>query len=116
MNLSTVDIQAIISSAMILLTIAGVLVCLVHLITQVVKNLGPLKEIHTNFIVVILSVILTLLMYFIYVSYTKSPIVWYLVVGAFFGGFVVAYIAMFGWNKLIDEWKNSKKPDNIDDK
>lgn len=113
MNLATLDIQAIISSALVLLTIAGVIVCLVHLITQVIKNLGPLKEIHTNYIVLVLSILLTMLMYFVYVSYTKSTIIWYYVIGSFFGGFVVAYIAMFGWDKLINEWKNSKKPDNL---
>lgn len=102
-------------SIMTLLTIAGILVFAVNIITQLTKEVGFLSRIPTKVQVLILSIVFTVLSYFIYVSLMNASIIWYYVVGSVFAGFLVAYIAIYGWDKLFSEWNRSKKPDNITD-
>lgn len=92
-----------------LILVLGVLVFLVNLIVEVTKNLWPLDQVHTNYYVTGLSIVLTVLSYFIYLSYTSSKFIWYYLVAAIICGFMVAYLAMFGWEKLIKLWQDSQK-------
>lgn len=92
-----------------LILVLGVLVFLVNLIVEVTKNLWPLDQVHTNYYVTGLSISLTVLSYFIYLSYTSSKFIWYYLIAAIIFGFMVAYLAMFGWEKLIKLWQDSQK-------
>lgn len=92
-----------------LILVLGVLVFLVNVIVEVTKNIYPLDKMHTNYYVTILSIVLTVLSYFMYLSYSGTKFVWYYLVTAIILGFLVAYIAMLGWEKLIKLWQQSKK-------
>ena len=80
-----------------LLSVIFGLMVVVNLITEMAKKLGLKK---TNLFVIILSELLTLVSFFIYVDVTKLSIEWYYIVGAVFVGLGVAYSAMFGYDKL----------------
>lgn len=92
-----------------LLIVLGVLVFAVNVIVEVTKNLFPLNKIHTNYYATALSIVLTVLSYFIYLSYTSSKFIWYYLIATIIAGFVVAYIAMLGWEKLIKLWQDSTR-------
>lgn len=92
-----------------LILILGILVFAVNVIVEVTKNLCPLDKVHTNYYVTGLSIVLTVLSYFIYLSYTSSKFIWYYFVAVIMAGFIVAYLAMFGWEKLIKLWQDSQK-------
>lgn len=92
-----------------LILILGILVFVVNVVVEVTKNLWPLDQVHTNYYVTGLSIVLTVLSYFIYLSYTSSKFIWYYLVAVIMAGFIVAYLAMFGWEKLIKLWQDSQK-------
>ena len=92
-----------------IILVLGGLVFLVNLVVEVTKNLWPLNTVHTNFYVVGLSILLTVLSYFVYISYNSSKVIWYYLIAEIVCGCVVAYLAMFGWDKLIKLWKQSQK-------
>lgn len=82
-----------------LLTVTGVLVALTNIIVQVIKQV-TWNKVPTSILAVIVSLALTLLGFFAWASYTGTAIVWYMVVGAVVLAFMVAYAAMFGFDKL----------------
>lgn len=94
-----------------IILILGVLVFAVNVIVEVTKNLYPLDQIHTNYYVTGLSITLTVLSYFVYLSYTSSKFIWYYFAAVIVAGFIVAYLAMFGWDKLMKLWHESSKKD-----
>lgn len=83
----------------VILSIVGVLVVLTNIITQVLKKL-TWEKMPTNILVVIISMALTLVVFFAYCQIKAIAIVWYMVVAAVILGFLVAYAAMFGFDKL----------------
>lgn len=86
-----------------LLVIIGILVVSVNIITEVVKNcsekLSSSKVI--NVFVTCLSVILSVICYFFYVHFDGIPIDVYGIIASIVVGFMVAFAAMFGFDKLI---------------
>jgi hypothetical protein len=82
------------------IALISILAFIVSLITEVIKNLGFLKRIPTNILVLVLSIIVTIIAYFAYCSYNNCQVYWYTIVGSFFSAFIVAYVATYGWEKL----------------
>lgn len=83
----------------VILSIVGVLVVLTNIITQVFKKL-TWEKMPTNILVVIISMTLTLVAFFAYCQINAIVITWYMIVAAVILGFLVAYAAMFGFDKL----------------
>lgn len=83
----------------VILSIVGVLVVLTNIIVQVLKKL-TWEKIPTNILAILISMVLTLVAFFAYCSIKSIAIAWYMVVGAIILGFLVAYAAMFGFDKL----------------
>lgn len=90
----------------ILVLIIGALVFLVNIIVEVTKNILPIK---TDFYVLGLSIILSVVSYFIYLGYTATTFVWYYLIAAIFVGFFVCYVAQNGWQKFIRLWEEAQK-------
>lgn len=86
----------------------GAIAFVVSVITQVLKGVKPLDKLPTDILVFILSIVLTLVAFFAYASYVGLAILWYYVVGAVIGGFIVAFVAMYGWTKLKELWDRFK--------
>lgn len=82
-----------------ILSIIGVLVVLTNIIAQVLKKM-TWDKIPTNCLVIIISMVLTLAAFFAYCQICAITIAWYMVAAAIVLGFLVAYAAMFGFDKL----------------
>ena len=83
----------------ILLPVIGALTVLVNIITEVAKK--AVREcIPTNIFVVLVSELLTLLTLYTYAAIKSIDLPWYAVAAAVVVGLLVAYAAMFGFDKL----------------
>ena len=58
------------------------------------------EKLPTNILAIIVSMVLTLVAFFAYCQIKAIAVVWYMVVAAVVLGFLVAYAAMFGFDKL----------------
>lgn len=82
------------------IAIISILAFIVSIITELIKNIGLLKKLPTNILVLIISIIICISGYLAYTSYISSPIKWHLIIASFFSSFVVAYVATYGWEKM----------------
>lgn len=80
--------------------IIGILAFCVSVVTQVLKNVGGLKNIPTDILVFVLSIAMTVVTFMAFMQIKGYPIVWYMVVAAVILGFFVAFVSMFGWERL----------------
>lgn len=83
----------------IILVIVGALMALTNIIAEVLKKL-LWDRLPTNILVVIIAQTLTLATGAAYAQITGVEVLWYYVVAAIVLGFLVAYAAMFGFDKL----------------
>ena len=82
------------------ISILGVLAFATSLIVQLLKDLPFIEKMPTKLFVIIIAEVVTVIMLLIHISYRHLVLYWYYVVLAVFAGFVVAYIAMYGWGTL----------------
>ena len=82
-----------------ILTIVGILVVLTNIVVQVLKK-ATWEKLPTNILAIIVSMVLTLVAFFAYCQIKAIAVVWYMVIAAVVLGFLVAYAAMFGFDKL----------------
>ena len=96
----------------IIITIIGVLVALTNIVVEVVKK-STWDKLPTNVLALIVAVALTLAVGFAYFQIKAIPITWYIVVAFVIVGFMVAYAAMFGFDKLkeIMNWGDKNDGD-----
>ena len=90
----------------VLLPIAAVLVALTNIITQVIKQV-TYDKLPTNILAIIISMVITVITGFAWCQIEAITITWYLVIAIIVAGFVVAYAAMFGFDKLkelVNQW------------
>lgn len=91
------------------LMVIGLLAFVVSAIVEVIKNVKVLKGIPTDLVVIVLSLVLTVASFFAYASYTQLVVIWYMVIAAIIIGFLVAFVAMYGWTKLTDLYKRFER-------
>lgn len=93
-----------------LIIVLGVLAFLTNAIVEVIKMAFGVTGASTlNKIALLVAIILTVAAYLAYTAYICISIVWYYLVGAIVVGFIVALIAMLGWDKVIKMWQQSQK-------
>jgi hypothetical protein len=97
MEMSIVDI--ILNQMPVLLVIIGALVALTNIIVEVLKKF-TYDKIPTNILAVIVAIVLTLVAFFALMSWAALLVKWYYVAAAVVVSFMVAYAAMFGYDKL----------------
>ena len=83
----------------VLVTIIGALVALTNIVVEVIKQV-TWNKLPTNIVATIVAEVLTLVTFFAYTSYKSINVAWYSVVSAIVVGIMVAYAAMFGFDKL----------------
>lgn len=86
----------------------GVMAFLVSVITQVIKSLPTLNKLPTAVVVIALSLILCPAAFVAVMSWQKQPIEWYMVFACMIAAFIVALVAMGGWEKVSDIWSRTK--------
>lgn len=102
-------IQTLIANMTLILAIIGAIAFLVSVITQVIKNISIFNKVPTDIIVFILSIGITVTAFIAYMQYIHMTILLYMILAAIMAGFIVAFVAMFGWEKLSDLWKRFGK-------
>ena len=85
-----------------LMIVIGALAFVVSVITEVIKGVRVLQAVPTDIVVVTLSIVLTVVAAVAYAQHTQLVLTWYIILGAIIAGFFVAFVAMFGWTKLIE--------------
>lgn len=99
-------IEIILQHFAALMTIIGLLVAITNIIVEVFKNI--FKTLPTNILVLVVGVFLTMIAFFAWLNYSGIVLVWYYVFAALIVGIMVAYAAMFGFDKLKEIFKNVK--------
>ncbi len=90
------NLEAYISTLLIVVAVATVLVnIIVEVLKKVTWDLIP-----TNLLAFIVAETITLLAFFAICQIQGVPVVWYMVAAAVVLGLIVAYAAMFGFDKL----------------
>lgn len=105
-------LETLTSNIMIILAVIGAIAFIVSVITQVIKGVGVFAKIPTDGLVLVLSIGITVAAFVAYMQYLHMTILWYMVLAAIMAGFVVAFVAMYGWEKLSELWKRFEK--NVD--
>lgn len=86
--------------------IVAVLVIVVNIVTEVFKYTFDIKNAKAiNIFVTAFSVIFTLLVLVAYCQIMTIWVTWYMLVAFLIIGFMVAYAAMFGYDKLLSYFK-----------
>lgn len=98
-----------ITSITSLVAVIGALAFMVSIITQVFKGVGVLSKVPTDILVFVLSIGLTVISFVAYMQYIHQIIVWYMIIAAIMAGFIVAFVAMYGWEKFSELWKRFNK-------
>ena len=90
----------------IVLAAMALLVFATTIIVEVIKGLFP--KVPTNFVAVIVSLVVTVLAVLILCAVMKITVMWYYAVGAVVLGLFVGYAAMFGFDKFKEAWDKLK--------
>ena len=98
----TTFMNAIFHYGSILLAVMAVLVFATNIIVEVIKGLFP--KVPTNIVAVIVAQMVTELAAVILCAVLEITIMWSYAVGAVVLGSVVAYAAMFGFDKFKAAW------------
>ena len=90
----------------LIVTVFGILVAVTNAIVQVTKK-ATWDKLPTNLLALIVAIVITLVVGLAYLQITGVTILWYMVAALIVAGWLVAYAAMFGFDKLrqiIDQW------------
>lgn len=97
--------EILLTNMTILLGVIGILAFTVSIIVQVFKGVSFLKKIPTDILVFVLSIGLTVTAFVAYMQYIQQAILWYMILAAILAGLLVAFVAMYGWEKVSELWK-----------
>lgn len=93
-----------------LIIVLGALVFLTNALVEVIKmSFGVTGAATLNKIALIVAISLTVVAYLAYSAYTGLSLLWYYLLGSIVLGFIVALIAMLGWDKVLKMWQQSQK-------
>ena len=93
----------------IAIALVGIMAFVVSVITEVTKKIPFLAKIPTDIVVICLSIVFSVVAYLVYAQCMLIVVTWYMVAAAIIAGFFVAFIAMFGWDKMDNLWQRFKK-------
>ena len=81
---------------------------IVSVITQVIKEMPYLKNIQTNAVAMVVSLIVCPVAVIIACQYFKIVILWYYVFASFIAAFIVYLVSTGGWEKISEMWNRTK--------
>ncbi len=105
--------ETLFANMTLILAVIGILAFLVSVVTQVFKGVGFLSMIPTDALVLVLSIGITVSAFVAYMQYIQMTILWYMILAAIMAGFIVAFVSMYGWEKLSELWKRMSKTDQL---
>lgn len=77
-------------------------------ITEVLKGIKYVSNLPAELVAIITSFVVTFASGFMYVSYASITVRPWEIVAAIFTGFIVAFVSMYGWEKLTNLWEKLK--------
>lgn len=86
----------------------GVLAFLVSVITQVIKEMPKIKDMQTNAVALVISLIICPMAVVILCICLEITIIWYYIVAAVIAAFIVYLVATGGWEKVTEIWNRTK--------
>lgn len=107
------DVKLLMQMLSYLLIAIGVMAFLVSVITQVIKSWPGLSKLPAQMVVIALSLVLCPVSFVAMMSYLKKPIEWYMIFACILASFIVALVAMDGWDRLKEIWDRTKATDKL---
>ena len=101
---SNMDVNQIMQYISYVMIAIGVMAFFVSLITQVIKAWPGLSALPTQALVIVLSLLLCPVAFVALMAWLKHPIEWYMMFACFLVAFIVALVAMDGWERLKEIW------------
>ena len=98
------DVNMIMQYVSYVLIAIGVMAFLVSVITQVIKSWPGLDKLPTSAVVIVLSLVLCPACLVALMYWQGRPIEWYMVFACILAAFIVALVAMDGWERLKEIW------------
>ena len=105
------NINDVLQYAAYVLVAIAVLAFLVSAITQVIKELPCLKPVPTAVVVIVLSLVLCPAALVALLTCMSKPVTWYLIFVCMIAAFIVALVAMDGWERVAEIWQRTKYSD-----
>lgn len=93
----------------IIITTIGILAFVTSVVTEITKSLPGICRIPTVLQVLITSVIFTVIASLFLIDHYNIRFVWYYPIAAVIGGFIVAFISLYGWEKITEVYNKFKK-------
>ncbi len=108
------ELETLIQYASYLLIAIGVMAFLVSAITEVIKAWPGLDTLPTSAVVIVLSLLLCPSCLVALMYWQKLPIEGYMIFACLISAFIVALVAMGGWEKMTEIWNRTRYPYNKD--
>ncbi len=102
------DINMITQYVSYILIAIGAMAFLVSAITQLIKELPGLKEIPTAVLVFVLAMVLCPASFLALMAWLRQPVEWYMMFACMMAAFIVALIALDGWERVKSIWDRTK--------
>lgn len=96
--------QQMTQAVAMIIMIISVASLIVSVTTEVIKNIGKLKDVATNIVVFVLSIIVTITAMIAYFQINSIHIYWYYILAGIFASFFVSLAATNGWKFIFDIW------------
>lgn len=103
------DLEYLILNSSKILALIGGLAFIVTVIIEAIKGTKLLDKVPTQLMVLIVSMLVCVIGYVAYASYSGMPITWYYIFAAFVSSFVVSYVSMYGFDTLSELYHKFKK-------
>lgn len=105
------NMNDVLQYAAYVLVAIGVMAFLVSVITQVIKELPCFKQVPTAVVVIVLSLVLCPAALVALLAWMAKPVTWYLIFACMIAAFIVALVAMDGWERVAEIWQRTKYDD-----
>ena len=102
------DINMLMQYASYILIAIGAMAFLVSVITQLIKELPWFKQVPTAVLVFVLALVLCPVSFLALMAWMSEPVTWYMMFACMMAAFIVALVALDGWERIKSIWDRTK--------